>query len=80
MLKRCSVPLGIPHRVAADDYYEGMLIPKDSTIFMPTWALQHAEHLGYDEPYAFKPERYAKHTKLANDYAGGADYNNRDKC
>ncbi|KAF2500783.1 putative cytochrome P450 oxidoreductase [Lophium mytilinum] len=53
---RPAVPLGIPHRVAADDYYEGMLIPKDSTIFMPTWALQHAEHLGYDEPYAFKPE------------------------
>jgi len=76
---RPAAPIGIPHRVAADDYYEGMLIPKDSTIFVPTWALHHAERYGYDDPYAFRPERYAKHTKLANDYAGGADYNNRDK-
>ncbi|OAG35989.1 hypothetical protein AYO21_09849 [Fonsecaea monophora] len=76
---RPAAPVGIPHRVAEDDYYEGMLIPKDSTIFIPTWALHHAERFGYDDPYRFKPERYINHPKLANDYAGGADYNNRDK-
>lgn len=56
-----------------------MLIPKDSTIFIPVWALNHSEKGGYEDPYAFKPERYANHPKLANDYAGSADYNNRDK-
>ncbi|KAI1617878.1 cytochrome P450 [Exophiala viscosa] len=75
---RPAAPVGIPHRVAEDDFYEGMLIPKNSTIFIPTWALHHAERYGYDDPYSFKPERYTNHTKLANDYAGGADYNNRD--
>ncbi|EXJ84068.1 hypothetical protein A1O3_04735 [Capronia epimyces CBS 606.96] len=76
---RPAAPVGIPHRVAADDFYEGMLIPKDSTIFIPTWALHHAERFGYDDPYEFKPERYINHPKLANDYAGGADFSNRDK-
>ncbi|OQU97044.1 hypothetical protein CLAIMM_03047 [Cladophialophora immunda] len=76
---RPAAPVGIPHRVAEDDFYEGMLIPKDSTIFIPSWALHHAERYGYEDPYSFKPERYKNHTKLANDYAGGADYNNRDK-
>jgi hypothetical protein len=75
----CSAPIGIPHRVAEDDWYEGMLIPKDSTIFIPSWALHHSERYGYDDPFAFKPERYANHPKLANDYAGVANYNDRDK-
>jgi cytochrome P450 len=56
-----------------------MLIPKDSTIFIPVWALNHSEKGGFEDPYAFKPERYVNHRKLANDYAGSADYNNRDK-
>jgi cytochrome P450 len=74
-----SAPVGIPHRVAQDDWYEGMLIPKDSTIFIPVWALNHSEKGGFEDPYSFKPERYINHPKLANDYAGSADYNNRDK-
>jgi hypothetical protein len=78
-LTLCSAPIGIPHRVAEDDWYEGMLIPKDSTIFVPSWALHHSERYGYEDPFAFKPERYANHPKLANDYAGNSDYNQRDK-
>lgn len=74
-----SAPVGIPHRVAQDDWYEGMLIPKDSSIFIPNWALHHSERFGYEDPDAFKPERYINHPKPANDYAGGSDYNNRDK-
>lgn len=56
-----------------------MLIPKDSTVFIPVWALNHSEKAGYYDPYDFKPERYANHPKLANDYAGSGDYNKRDK-
>jgi len=75
---RPAAPVGIPHRVAEDDWYEGMLIPKDSTIFIPSWALHHSERYGYKDPYSFVPERYENHPKLANDYAGSPDYNQRD--
>lgn len=56
-----------------------MLIPKDSTVFLPIWAVHHAEGQGYDESLKFNPDRYQDHHKLANDYAGSADYAKRDK-
>lgn len=74
-----SVATGIPRRVAEDDWYNGMLIPKDSTVFLPIWAVHHAEGQGYDESLKFNPDRYQDHHKLANDYAGSADYAKRDK-
>lgn len=33
----------------------------------------------YDDPEVFNPDRYANHEKLANDYAGSSDWQNRDK-
>jgi cytochrome P450 len=75
---RPAVATGIPRRVAADDWYEGMLIPKDSTIFIPIFAIHHSERDGYDDPYSFNPDRYLRHTKLANYYAGSADFTQRD--
>lgn len=73
----CSVATGIPRRVAEDDWYNGMLIPKDSTVFLPIWAVHHAEGQGYKDSYGFNPDRYIDHHKLANDYAGSADYSQR---
>jgi hypothetical protein len=75
-----SISTGLPHLNSEEDTYEGMLIPKGSTIFIPIWALHHSEHLGYEDPEKFNPDRYLNHPKLANDYAGSPDYNNRDKC
>ena len=74
-----SISSGLPHQVQEDDYYEGMFIPKMSTIFIPIWAINHSEELGFKEPETYNPDRYLNHPKLANDYAGSADYNNRDK-
>jgi cytochrome P450 len=54
-----------------------MLIPKGTTIFIPTWALHHNDAL-YDNPNQFNPDRYARHVKLANDYAGASDWEMRD--
>ncbi|KAJ3941656.1 uncharacterized protein N0V96_008370 [Colletotrichum fioriniae] len=59
------------------DEYNGMLIPKDSTIFIPTWALHHTEE-NYPDAEQFDPDRYLKHPKLANDYAGSPEWENRD--
>lgn len=64
-----------PH---ADDLYEGMLIPKGSTIFLGIWALHHDEKL-YPQHEDFNPDRYLDHHKLANEYAVSPDYNNRDE-
>ncbi|POR38185.1 O-methylsterigmatocystin oxidoreductase [Tolypocladium paradoxum] len=73
------LPLGVPHRVAKDDWYEGMLIPKDATVIIPSYAIHRSERFNYMDPDAFNPKRYLDHPRLANDYAGSPDYNRRDK-
>lgn len=70
--------MGVPHRVAKDDWYEGMLIPKDSTVVIPAYAIHRSDKF-YEDPDQFKPQRYLDHPRLANDYAGSPDYENRDK-
>lgn len=54
-----------------------MLIPKGSTVYLATWAVHHTEKYYKDED-AFNPDRYLGYTKLANDYAGSPDWENRD--
>ncbi|KAI8310601.1 Cytochrome P450 monooxygenase yanC [Colletotrichum sp. SAR11_240] len=61
----------------ADDEYNGMFIPKDSTVFIATWALHHTD-ANYPSHDTFNPDRYLKHPKLANDYAGSPEWSNRD--
>jgi cytochrome P450 len=61
-----------------DDWYKGMLIPKDSTLFVATWALHHTDSLFPDHD-TFNPDRYKDHPKLANDYAGSPDWSSRDE-
>ncbi|KAH8654828.1 cytochrome P450 [Ilyonectria robusta] len=73
------LPLGVPHRVAQDDYYEGMLIPKDATVVIPSYAIQRSERYNYEDPEEFKPTRFLNHPRLASDYAGSPDFNNRDE-
>lgn len=62
--------------LSSDDVYEGMLIPKDTTVFLATWAIHHLESV-YSDPDTFNPDRYIGFEKLANDYAGSPDYANR---
>lgn len=54
-----------------------MLIPKNSIIWIATWAMHHMEsqYKGHDD---FNPDRYLDHPKLANDYAGSPDIDRRD--
>jgi hypothetical protein len=69
---------GSAANIATDDVYDGMLIPKDSTVFLPTWAIHHSPEI-YSDPETFNPDRYLHHYKLASDYAGSPDWANRDK-
>ncbi|KAI8170506.1 Cytochrome P450 monooxygenase yanC [Colletotrichum sp. SAR 10_70] len=63
--------------VCGNDEYNGMFIPKDSTVFIATWALHHTD-ANYPSHDTFNPDRYLKHPKLANDYAGSPEWSNRD--
>ncbi|KAL1744246.1 cytochrome P450 [Schizophyllum fasciatum] len=50
-------PLALPHRAVNDDVYNGMLIPKDATIFANVWNFFHNPAI-YKEPFEFNPERF----------------------
>ncbi|KAJ3474621.1 hypothetical protein NLI96_g12354 [Meripilus lineatus] len=52
-----AVPLGIPHRVMEDDMYEGMFIPKGSTI-VPNIRSMTLDESVHKNPETFFPERY----------------------
>lgn len=42
---------------------------------VPYWALHHSQ---YENADAYNPDRYLNHPGLATEYAGNADYENRD--
>jgi hypothetical protein len=69
----------VPHRVNKDDWFDGMLIPKDATAVIPIWAIQNSEKHGFEDPTTYRPERYERHPRLAPEYAGSPDYENRDE-
>lgn len=50
-------PMGIPHCVLEDDYYNGMYIPKDSVVLANLWLFGHDPEV-YPEPFKFDPERF----------------------
>ncbi|KAK8100032.1 hypothetical protein PG999_010406 [Apiospora kogelbergensis] len=53
---------GTPHASTADDVYNGMFIPKGSTIIAPLWTSKSPPtsyyRLDFPEPHEFKPERF----------------------
>ncbi|OQU97041.1 hypothetical protein CLAIMM_03044 [Cladophialophora immunda] len=57
----------LPHKVRQDDYYKGMLIPKDSTVFIPTWAIHHSPDI-YPNDEDFNPDRFLNYPRLSSDY------------
>ncbi|KAG9318321.1 cytochrome P450 [Chiua virens] len=59
-------PLGVAHASTDDDVYEGMFIPKGSTLVPNVWAMNYNEEI-YPEPDMFKPERFLIDGRLAND-------------
>ncbi|KAF8191276.1 cytochrome P450 [Pholiota molesta] len=50
-------PLGLPHGVAKDDIYNGMLIPKGSMVCANLWLIFHDPEI-FADPDTFKPERF----------------------
>ncbi|XP_028402563.1 steroid 17-alpha-hydroxylase/17,20 lyase-like [Dendronephthya gigantea] len=56
---RCAspVPIPIPHRVTCDTTLCGYNIPKDTTVFLNLWGMNHDPDW-WSEPFEFKPERF----------------------
>lgn len=75
---RPVAPTGLPHRMKQDEWYDGMLIPANATIFFPAFGLHRNPEPLYTDPDAYNPDRYLSHPRLAMDYAGSPDYHNRD--
>ncbi|KAF5348321.1 hypothetical protein D9756_010457 [Leucocoprinus leucothites] len=50
-------PLGLPHSVAKDDIYNGMLIPEGSMICANLWLIFRDPEI-FSDPDTFKPERF----------------------
>lgn len=55
-----------------------MLFPKDSTVWLAAWAIHQSDE-EYPDHDRFNPDRFKNHTKLANEYAVGPDWQGRDK-
>jgi cytochrome P450 len=55
-----------------------MFIPKGSVIWVAIWAMHQNDEL-YPDHNSFNPDRFLDHPKLANEYAVGGDWENRDK-
>jgi cytochrome P450 len=54
---RNILPTGLPHATTKDDYYNGYLIPKGSTIIPLFMAMRNDTRL-FDSPEEFRPERW----------------------
>ncbi|KAH8693657.1 putative cytochrome P450 [Talaromyces proteolyticus] len=74
---RPVTPLGIPHALDEDEWVDGKLLPKGTTLIMNTWGLHHDEKQ-FANPDVFNPDRYAGKTLSAAEYAISPDYENRD--
>ena len=55
---RPAVRLGLPHRAAENDWYEGMFIPKGATCIANIWHCNHDRAIFGDDVDEFKPERH----------------------
>ncbi|KAJ5159284.1 Cytochrome P450 [Penicillium coprophilum] len=74
---RPVAPLSFPHALTQDDWVNGYLLPKGTTVFLNVWGLHHDDRV-FPNPDQFDPSRYEGRNKLASDYAVSPDCMQRD--
>ncbi|TDZ38246.1 Cytochrome P450 monooxygenase yanC [Colletotrichum spinosum] len=75
---RPIVPSGVPHRSKEDRWYDGMLIPAGSTIFIPPATLNYDENYVTDSS-TYNPDRYLPTAdRLAPELSASSKYEERD--
>lgn len=78
VLRLCPVPvLGIKHYADADIVYKEHTIPR-GTVLLANTSFLHYDPSRFEEPYAFRPERYLNHPLSSADYAAQGDPYKRD--
>ena len=55
---RPPAPIGVPHKVTEDDWYEGMFIPKGAICMPNVWHCNHDRAIFGDDADEFRPERH----------------------
>ncbi|KAF6811973.1 cytochrome P450 2D18 [Colletotrichum sojae] len=76
---RPVIPTGLPHSAKEDAWYNGMLIPAGSTVFIPPSALNHDSNHYSQDPSDYNPDRYlSQASKLAPELANAPAYAERD--
>ncbi|RFU26955.1 hypothetical protein B7463_g9396, partial [Scytalidium lignicola] len=73
---RPVVPLAFPHCLTEDDWVDGKLLPKGTTVIINTWGIHHDKNR-FSNPDIFDPDHYLGVTKPASELAA-ADYDSRD--
>lgn len=73
---RPVAPMGFPHALAEEDWFEGMLLPKGSQVFINAFGMHHDEKR-FPNPDMFDPEHYKGVTTLSPELAVG-DWELRD--
>jgi len=68
----------VPHAVTQDDYYEGMLIPKNAGVMNNVWGI-HMDPARHPEPRRFNPDRYLSDHQSLADAAANPDASKRDQ-
>ncbi|KAJ3985977.1 cytochrome P450 [Lentinula detonsa] len=67
-------PVGIPHRLTQDDYYEGYFLPKDTICYANVWSLHLEKEIYGDDAEHFNPGRFLDDTgKLVSSIADTKD-------
>ena len=78
VLRLNPTPLwGIKHYADADVTYKDYVIPK-GTVLLGNTSFIHYDPERYEEPFAFRPERYLHFTKYSSEYAAQSDPYKRD--
>ncbi|KAK0484583.1 cytochrome P450 [Armillaria novae-zelandiae] len=70
---RPVIPMAFVHKNMRDDVYNGMFIPKGSTIIPNSWLCLHDEN-DFPEPDEFRPERFTDGHKLFKDIPDPRDF------
>ncbi|EIW59173.1 cytochrome P450 [Trametes versicolor FP-101664 SS1] len=66
-------PVGIPHSTLDDDQVNGNFVPAGTTIIANVWDILH-DPVTYEDPFAFRPERFIKDGKLDVTVQDPTDY------
>ncbi|KAF7333345.1 Cytochrome P450 [Mycena venus] len=64
-------PLGVPHRLAEDDYYDGHLIPQGSIVITNMWAINRDPQVYGDNADMFEPNRHLDEDSQLGHHAFG---------